>query len=178
MDRDPEPIDLQASTRWAIASVSSKGALGLLAETFDLANQTTGRAHRLVVQAGGLDVGSPVTFSPESSMSGYTEFITPRPVNFTDFDGKAAQLVAGSAVIYSKTSLTIHDGTLFATILMTANMSGWGMSTPGVSIANGWTTLKIGDGKPLQPVMTLPPNISIESPEDIEVSTQTTAQDS
>lgn len=175
---DEEPIDLQVSMRWAVASVSAKGLLAMSAATFDLVNIQTGRAHRLVVQAGGIDLGSPLTLSPASSMSGYTYFTTPRPVNFDDFDGKAAQIAAGSALVYSGISLTVHDGTLFASILMTANMSGWGISLPGVGFDNGWTTLKIGDGKPLQPVYTLPA-ISIEpSPEDIDVNDQTAAKDS
>jgi hypothetical protein len=65
------PVDLHPSTQWAIASVTSKGALGLSASVFDLVNLHTARAHRLNVEAGGVGKGFIIQYSPSSSMSNY-----------------------------------------------------------------------------------------------------------
>src|SRR2546429_8351006 len=95
------PIDLQRSTQWAIASVTSKGALGGSETIFDVVNVHTVRAHRLRVRAGGIGKGFIIQYSPRSSMSNYAYFSAYRPVNFEDFDGVGARLMGGSAVLYS-----------------------------------------------------------------------------
>jgi hypothetical protein len=170
-----EAIDIRVSNRWAIASVSAKGAIGMLASTFDLANIETGRAHRLTVKAGGFTL---LTISPESSMSDYVYFTTPRPVNFEDFDGKGATIMSGSALVGSYTVLTVYDGPLGAFPLFTVKIASWGVSLPGVGADNGWTSIEFGDGKPLQTIYTLPA-VSIDPPaEDVEVKSQTSAKDS
>jgi hypothetical protein len=68
------PIDRHPSTQWAIASVTSKGALGMSASIFDLVNVHTGRAHRLSVLAGGMGKGFVFQYSPSSSNA----FMSPR----------------------------------------------------------------------------------------------------
>lgn len=144
------PIDLHPSTQWAIASVSSKGALGMSASTFDLVNLHTARAHRLKVEAGGVGKGFIIQYSPSSSMSNYAYFSTYRPVNFDDFDGVGARMMGGSAMIYAWCSLTLWDGPAYTSHgLAWARMSGWGVATPNIGVDHGIAHVSYGDGKPL-----------------------------
>src|SRR6266446_5469198 len=119
------PIDLTPSTQWAIANVTSKGALGGSETILDLVNVHTVRAHRLRVRAGGVGQGFVIQYSPRSSMSNYAYFSTYRLVNFEDFDGVGARLIGGSALLYSWTSLTLWDGPAYISRgLAFARMSG------------------------------------------------------
>lgn len=150
------PIDLRTSTQWALASVNTKGVVGLNATVFDLVNVVTGRAHRLNVRAGGIDVGFPVTYSPSSSMSNYTYFSTHHPVNFDDFDGVGARMISGSGLVYSWCSLTLWEGPAYISKgLAWVRMSGWGLSTPGAGVHNGVASVAYGDGKPVGVVETV-----------------------
>jgi outer membrane protein OmpA-like peptidoglycan-associated protein len=172
------PIDLQTSTQWAIANVTSKGALGMSATIFDLVNVHTVRAHRLRVLAGGIAKGFIVQYSPKSSMSNYAYFNTYRPVNFDDFDGVGARMTGGSAVLYSWCSLTLWDGPAYVSKgLAWARMSGWGASTPNIGVDHGTATVMYGDGSPVGTPetvieLTIPP-----SPEEISVHVQITMKD-
>ena len=144
------PIDDIPSTLWAIACVSAKGALGLTAWKFDLVNNHTQRAHRLFVRAGGIDAGFPIVFSPESSMSNYGYFQSSKPLTFDDFDGVGARVISTSALIWSWTSLTLWEGPAYVSKgLAAVRMSGWGVSTPGANLDNGWTSVEFGDGQPM-----------------------------
>ncbi len=171
-------VDDVDSDRWAIASVTTKGALGMTVTIFDLVNARTYRAHRLKVTAGGVGAGSPVTYSPESSMSNYAYFSTSHPVNFDAFDGVGARIIGGSALLYSWSSLTLWEGAAYTSRgLATARMSGWGVATPGGSVDHGVAQLIYCDGDPIG-VPQLPVNISVPpSPEQIHPHVEITVQD-
>jgi|ERR1700730_11144953 outer membrane protein OmpA-like peptidoglycan-associated protein len=172
------PIDLHPSTQWAIANVTSKGALGMSATIFDLVNVHTVRAHRLKVHAGGVGKGFIIQYSPESSMSNYAYFNTYRPVNFDDFDGVGARMTGGSALLYSWCSLTLWDGPAYVGKgLAWARMSGWGVSTPNIGVDHGIATVVYGDGSPVGTPETVIELIIPPSPEEISVHVQITMKD-
>lgn len=174
----PLQIDLHPSTQWAIANVTSKGALGMSATIFDLVNVHTVRAHRLKVAAGGVGKGFFFQYSPKSSMSNYAYFNTYRPVNFEDFDGVGARMAGGSALLYSWTSLTLWDGpAYFGKGLAWARMSGWGVSTPNIGVDHGIATVMYGDGSPVGIPETVAELIIPPSPEEISVHVQITMKD-
>ena len=104
----PQPIDYELSTRWAIASLHSEGMILAGHTTFDLVNLRTVRAHRLDLAAAGISAKLPVSAS--FSMSNYTSFTTRRPVNFMGFSGKGARQTSASIIIYSIAYLRIWDG--------------------------------------------------------------------
>jgi outer membrane protein OmpA-like peptidoglycan-associated protein len=170
-------IDGQQTTQWAIASVSSKGALGLTATTFDLVNRHTGRAHRLIVKSGGIDVGSPLTYSPHSSMSGYADFTTYKAVDFSAFDGVGARLISGGLLVYSWISLTLWDGPAYISAgLAWARMSGWGISLPGAGFDHGIANVTYGSGIPLGTPTTVP-DVEIDMKELLDYKIQISAKE-
>jgi outer membrane protein OmpA-like peptidoglycan-associated protein len=164
------PIDLHPSTEWAIASVSSKGFLGMDESIFDLVNVHTVRAHRLRVLSGSLGKGfTIVQFSPRSSMSNYSYFTTRKPVNFDDFDGVGARLFGGSALLYSWCSLTLWAGPAYTSPgLAWARMSGWGAAIPNIGVDHGWARVIYGDGEPLGIPETYPEIDIPPTPEELD----------
>jgi outer membrane protein OmpA-like peptidoglycan-associated protein len=172
------PIDLHPSTQWAIANVTSKGALGMSATIFDLVNVHTVRAHRLRVLAGGVGKGFLVQYSPQSSMSNYAYFSTHRPVNFDDFDDVGARLTGGSAVLYSWCSLTLWDGPAYVSPgLAWVRMSGWGVATPNIGMDHGVTHVIYGDGEPVGVPETVIELVTPPPPEQIDVHIKITMKD-
>jgi outer membrane protein OmpA-like peptidoglycan-associated protein len=109
------------------------------------------RAHRMKVLAGGMGKGMFfVSYSPSSSMSNYAYFTTTEPVTFEHFDGKGAMMDGASVLAYSWCQLTVWPGPAFVGLeLFHAKMSGWGFSTPNISVDNGFTQIEYGDGLPL-----------------------------
>jgi outer membrane protein OmpA-like peptidoglycan-associated protein len=103
------------------------------------------------VLAGGMGKGMFfVSYSPSSSMSNYAYFTTPKPVNFEDFDGKGAMMDGASALVYAWCLLTVWPGPAFVgSELFNAKMSGWGFSTPNISVDNGITQIEYGNGLPV-----------------------------
>jgi outer membrane protein OmpA-like peptidoglycan-associated protein len=184
---DMPRLDSSPSTRWAIASVTSKGALGISESIFDLVNLHTCRAHRVKVLAGGFGKGMFLfSYSPDSSMSNYTYFCTREPVTFDDFDGVGAEIVGGSALFYSWSELTLYPGGLpiFSReypfnerALMRARMSGWGISTPNISVDHGFTMVDYGGGDPLGVPETLPEINMAPAPEDLNAQVKIAAKD-
>jgi len=171
-------IDSRETTQWAIASVETKGAIGLTATVFDLVNRHTMRAHRLKLQSGGIDSGPiPITFSPSSSMSNYGYFSSTRPASFDDFDGVGGRLISASGLVWAWASLTLWDGSAYASKgLAWARMSGWGVSIPGAGLDHGWTTLVYGDGQPLGEVDAVP-DLEMSMTELTSDKVQVTAQE-
>ncbi len=152
----PPMHDLQPSTKWAIANVESKGVLFMSGTIFDLVNLNSGRAHRLRVSSGGVSQGLgkyfpkanlPFSYSPESSMSNYGYFSTYRHVSFDDFDGVGARIIGARVALWAWCSLTLWDGPAYISRgLAFARTSGWGFSTPAVSLDHGVAEIVYDDG--------------------------------
>jgi outer membrane protein OmpA-like peptidoglycan-associated protein len=166
----PTMHDLQPSTKWAIANVESKGVLFMSGTIFDLVNLNSGRAHRLRVSSAGVSQGLgkyfakanlPFSYSPKSSMSNYGYFSTYRHVNFDDFDGVGARMIGASVALWAWCSLTLWDGPAYISRgLAFARTSGWGLSTPAVSLDHGVAEIVYDDGVPLGLPDPLPIEIS------------------
>jgi flagellar motor protein MotB len=169
------PIDLQNSTRWAIASVESAGMILVGHTTFDLVNLHTGRAHRLELAAAGISGKLPISGS--FSMSNYTPFTTRRPVNFQDFDARGARQTTAAVIVYSMSYLTIFDGLAYISpTLCQVKMAGWGPSIPSIGIEHGVTEVIYGDGNPkdsggfqAEPELVIP-----SSKEEVDIRVQIT----
>jgi outer membrane protein OmpA-like peptidoglycan-associated protein len=175
---EPSPADRHPSTQWAIASVTSKGALGMSATIFDLVNTHTGRAHRLRVLSGGVGKGFIVQYSPSSSMSNYAYFSTYRPVSFPDFDEVGARTIGGSALVYSWCSLTLWDGPAYVSHgLAWARMSGWGIATPNIGADHGVASVIYGDGEPVGVPETIPDIDIPPTPEQLDTHVEIATKD-
>lgn len=136
--RKPRKIDHEKSEYWALASIGSIGIGPFGGQVFDLANRATGRAHRLEVDTLG-EGTAPVTGSLGSS--DYANFITPRPVNFFDFDGTTFTIREESVGLYSWTAVSFWK--------MTVKISGGGLSVPGLGVGSGTGKVLFSDGYPL-----------------------------
>lgn len=136
--RKPQKIDHEKSEYWALASIGSIGLGPFGGQVFDLANRATGRAHRLEVDTVG-EGTAPVTGSLGSS--DYANFITPRPVNFFDFDGTTFTIREESVGLYSWTAVSFWK--------MTVKISGGGLSVPGLGVGSGKGKVLFSDGYPL-----------------------------
>jgi outer membrane protein OmpA-like peptidoglycan-associated protein len=172
------PVDLQTSTRWAIASVESAGMILVGHTTFDLVNLHTVRAHRLELAASGISGKLPISGS--FSMSNYTSFTTRRPVNFKDFDARGARQTTAAVIAYSMSYLTIFDGPAYISpVLCYVKMAGWGPSIPSIGLEHGVTEVIYGDGKPLDMGgFQAEPEIVIPSrAEEIDIRVQITKND-
>lgn len=176
-------LDWKKTDRWAIATVSSVGAMGSGILIFDLVNLRTGRAHNLRLTGGGFSLSPVVDIGV--SVKSYTAFRTGWEVNFDDFDGAGASFTNLSAVLYSVGALTIwKDSAYFSRELAQIEFSGWGLSTPEFPVCpqHGVLTVEYGDGEPLTSIAPVAlyldsRDINLEIPECMRSCTRVPKED-
>jgi outer membrane protein OmpA-like peptidoglycan-associated protein len=155
------PKDEVMNKDWSIAPLASVGvsaAVGVSLAIFDLTNRKTHRSHKFVikaatvgisVKAGKLDDYKDLISQGAGQLSDeeYTNFRTEKDANFDTFDGSSGRITSFSAIIYSKTWLTLYDGT---SLLARVNMSGFGLAFPGADSGAVLSSEVIyGNGRPL-----------------------------
>jgi outer membrane protein OmpA-like peptidoglycan-associated protein len=158
---------------WSISFLSSvsggvpraKGAGGAMA-VFDLFNRETGRAHTMLVSAGGKASGLPVGASFRDS--GYIKFTTTKPASFPDFHDTRAKLVMKDRIAKSWRTLTVYQSLTSLEKLMNVKVNNWNPTGWQKFQGHGISKIYYSDGKPigdpdLEPRVDVPTN---EVPDD------------
>lgn len=144
-----QPIDDKRSSSWSIAFLSSVSGgyrkVGGALAVFDLVNMETFRAHRMTWSGIG-KAGGKLPIGGSTRDTGYRDFKTSRPVNFSDFDGKTAEVDFSDRLVHSKRSITFYDG---LKELAEVSISGWGPSVPGGIEGKGTLDIYFSDGRPV-----------------------------
>ena len=158
-----KPIDDKKARKWAIASVFGGGALAGYA-VFALNNRETGREHQLHLPSGGLNF----SLGGGGGKPSYTLFETPKPVNFSDFDGIGARITSANLGVfygYSIVYLTLWQGTAYVNDLLAyIKMTSGAFMLPGGAVGYGVTIVSYDSGNPLGPVpRVMPPKDHFES---------------
>jgi outer membrane protein OmpA-like peptidoglycan-associated protein len=107
-------------------------------QLFDLVNRETHRAHVVELQTGGISLWE---FGASFGSSDYVNFTTPRPVNFSDFNGISMWVKEISIDFYSWTTVLFWG--------LEIKISGGGLNIPGAGVSKGLAKVHFSDGNPV-----------------------------